>query len=529
MKKNIISLVCAAAFVAAPAIAERLVILHTNDTHSNIESDANGVGGVLQRKAIIDSVRAAEKNVILVDAGDMVQGSLYFKFWRGDVEYPIFNMMDYDIRILGNHEFDNGLEELARHYADIKKADRLSANYDFSDTPLKGMFKPYVIKKVNGKKVGFIGLNVDPASLIADYNTGNMRFNDVIETANRLAYELKHKKKCDLVVAVTHIGYGDQYMKTSDVDLARASRDIDIIIGGHSHTVIDPDKPEVNPSIVPNAVGRPVLIAQTGRYGRYVGYIAIDLDGLKGADGEDFDYRLIPVTDRFDPSVFDKRISAFLEPYKHRVDSVNRRVIAYSGMDMTPMPNSAYANFAGDFGLWYARHISDSINAAGGNMPQVDFAVMNVGGIRQDMPKGPITEGQVLSTFPFSNRVVIMEETGADIISALQAPAPKGGEAVSTNVYVVLDSASQIKHMYIDGREVEPDKTYIMASIDYVAAGNDNMTAFANGRELWRDDKEMSAAMMRYIVDFGKRGIPVTADPNGRFVYEIPLPRNNED
>ena len=87
----------------------------------------------------------------------------------------------------------------------------------------------------------------------------------------------------------------------------------------------------------------------------------------------------------------------------------------------------------------------------------------------------------------------------------------------------MLDSASQIKNMYIDGREVEPDKTYIMASIDYVAAGNDNMTAFANGRELWRDDKEMSAAMMRYITDFGKRGIPVTANPNGRFVYEMPL------
>ncbi|MDE6803705.1 MAG: metallophosphoesterase, partial [Muribaculaceae bacterium] len=193
MKKTLISLLGIAALTATPSMAERLVILHTNDTHSNIESDVNGVGGVLQRKAVIDSVRAAEKNVILIDAGDMVQGTLYFKFWRGEVEYPLFNMMDYDIRILGNHEFDNGLDELARHYAGIKKADRLSANYDFSGTPLAGMFKPYVIKKVNGKKIGFIGLNVDPASLIADYNTGAMRFSDVIETANRLAAELKHK------------------------------------------------------------------------------------------------------------------------------------------------------------------------------------------------------------------------------------------------------------------------------------------------------------------------------------------------
>ncbi|MDE6796014.1 MAG: metallophosphoesterase, partial [Muribaculaceae bacterium] len=118
-----------------PMWAEKLVILHTNDTHSAIMPDKDGRGGVLQRKAVIDSVRKAEKNVILVDAGDMVQGSLFFKYFRGDVEYPLFNMTDYDIRILGNHEFDNGMNDLAEKYKDVK-ADRLSANYDFSGTVL---------------------------------------------------------------------------------------------------------------------------------------------------------------------------------------------------------------------------------------------------------------------------------------------------------------------------------------------------------------------------------------------------------
>ena len=158
--RNIIA--CAlAATVALSAAAERLVILHTNDTHSNIESDRNGVGGILPRKAIIDSVRKAEKNVILVDAGDMVQGTLYFKYFRGDVEYPLFNMMGYDVRILGNHEFDNGIDELARNWKKVKGA-RLSANYDFSKTPAAGLFKPYVVKKIGKKKIGFIGINVDP-------------------------------------------------------------------------------------------------------------------------------------------------------------------------------------------------------------------------------------------------------------------------------------------------------------------------------------------------------------------------------
>lgn len=179
--------------VALSAAAERLVILHTNDTHSNIESDRNGVGGILPRKAIIDSVRKAEKNVILVDAGDMVQGTLYFKYFRGDVEYPLFNMMGYDVRILGNHEFDNGIDELARNWKKVKGA-RLSANYDFSRTPAAGLFKPYVVKKIGGKKIGFIGINVDPASLISAANTGAMEFRPVIETANHWAEFLKRKR-----------------------------------------------------------------------------------------------------------------------------------------------------------------------------------------------------------------------------------------------------------------------------------------------------------------------------------------------
>lgn len=508
--------------VALQAPAEHLVILHTNDTHSAIEPSADGSGGILRRKAIIDSVRGAERNVILVDAGDMVQGSLYFKFWRGDVEYPLFNMMDYDIRILGNHEFDNGLAELARHWRDVK-ANRLSANYDFTGTPAEGLFKPYVVKEIGGRRIGFIGLNVDPASLISAENYKGMVFKDVQQTADSIARLLRTEENCDLVVAVTHIGYDKQYGKISDVDLARASRDIDIIIGGHSHTTVDPEHPEVNACFVDNADGRPVLIAQTGKYGRNIGYIDIDLDRLPAASSRDFSYRLLPVAPPSASFRPDARMLAFLEPYAHKVDSVNHRVIARSAQEMKAERNGAYANFTGDFGLAYGRHVADSINAAGGSFPHVDFAVMNVGGIRQDMKEGPVTEGQVLSTFPFSNHVVIMEETGADIIAALQAPAPAGGEAVSSNVEVVCDAGGRILRMYVDGQEIEPDRKYVMATIDYVAAGNDNMTPFARGRMLWRDSVEMCAPMMRYIEDFTRRGVPLNANPVGRFFTEVSL------
>lgn len=513
----------ALALIPSAASAEDLVILHTNDTHSLIDPDKDGRGGVLQRKAIIDSVRRAEKNVILVDAGDMVQGTLYFKYFRGDVEYPLMNMMGYDVRILGNHEFDNGLKELAEHYKDVKAA-RISANYDFTDTPLKGMFDPYVIKKVGGKKVGFIGINVDPTSLISQENYEGLRFKDIISTANKTAAYLKSDKKCDLVVVVSHIGVVKENDKTTDYDLARASKDIDIIIGGHSHTVIEPGNKGKFPSIVENAEGRPVLIAQTGKYGKKLGYIKIDLDALKKITPEQFDYELIDVTDRFPASKLDRKMSDFIAPYRQKVDSVNNRVIGKSLYDLSSDDrNGGYANWAADFGRWFAQLKLDSINGEGGMPRTVDFAVMNVGGIRQNMPKGDITEGQMLSTFPFSNHIVIEQVKGADVIDALKVAARKGGEAISGNMRVVVDSANNLKRVIIDGREMDSDKVYTMATIDYVAAGNDDLEGFGRGKVIWRDDVEMSAPVLRYIEYLTGLGLPVAPDLTGRFQKEVTL------
>ncbi len=525
--RNFITAAAAALLLCggARAAAESLVILHTNDTHSNIEPDSHGQGGVLQRKAIIDSVRKAEKNVILVDAGDMVQGTLFFKYFKGDVEYPLMNMMGYDIRILGNHEFDNGMKELARHYRQVKGA-RLSANYDFTGTELEGVFDPYVIKKVGGKKIGFIGLNVDPASLISP-TCISVRFKDIIQTANATAEYLKDKKHCDLVVAVTHIGYTGVNGKTTDVDLARASRDIDIIIGGHSHTTVDPRHPEKTPYLVGNAEGRPVLIAQTGKYGRNIGYIRIDLDALKGATGKDFGYELIPVTDRFAPEQLDKAMDDFLAPYRHAVDSVNSRVIAYSALTM---PNGEgtgpLANFTADFGLRYGRHKADSLRAAGVDIAPVDFALMNFGGIRQTMEEGPVTEGQILSTYPFSNHYVIVRIKGSDFIEAMKAAAKRGGEAVSGNVRVLTDSLWNVTKVIIDGEEMDPDREYVMGSIDYVVEGNDDMVTLANHEAVWRDDVEVAAPIMKYVVDYGRRGEPISPDPTPRFMREAAPAKN---
>lgn len=518
MRRGLRSFFAAALMLPGLCMAENLVILHTNDTHSMIDPDRDGMGGVVQRKAIIDSVRRAEKNVILVDAGDAVQGTLYFNFFKGDVEYPVMNMLGYDIRTLGNHEFDNGIEDLARRIKD-SKATRLSANYEMKGTPLQGLFEPYVIKKVGGKKVGFMALNVDPESLISSTNIPGVKFKSAVETANATAAYLKNKKKCDLVVVVSHLGVAKENAKEIDYDIARASKDIDIIIGGHSHTVIKPGQTGKYPSVVENANGRPVLIAQTGRYGKYLGYIKIDLDGLKKLDRQ-FDYQLIPVTDRFPADKLDKKLQAFIAPYKEKVDSINNRVIAYSLYDLKAERTGGYANWAGDFAKIYAGRMIDSLRRSGTDIADLDFAIMNVGGIRQPMRQGAVTEGQMLATFPFSNHLVIAKAKGKDIIEALRVAARKGGEAVSNDLRILTDADRNLQRVLLNGVEMDPEKEYTYATIDYLFWGNDDLKSLANSQLVWRDNVIVGSPIMQFVEECGALGLPIAPDQSPRFLIE---------
>lgn len=513
----------AALCFSTPVAAEKLVILHTNDTHSAIMPDREGRGGIVQRKAVVDSVRRSEKNVILVDAGDMVQGSLYFKYFRGDVEYPLFNMLGYDIRILGNHEFDNGMNDLAAKYKDVK-AEKLSSNYDFSGTVLDGVFRPYVIKKVGGKKIGFLGLNVDPASLIATKNI-DVKFKEIIPVANEIASYLKNKEKCDLVVAVTHIGYEEEGGKTIDPEMIAASKDIDLVIGAHSHTLIDPSHPEKHPSLLENSEGRKVRVGQTGRYGHYVGKMTIDLDKIgkgKKVNGEDIAYELIPVTDRFPAEQLDMKMIAFIEPYRLAVDEAENRVIGHSEYDLSSSARTGgFANLTADITHEYLCHKADSLRGIGKDIRRPDMSLMNVGGIRQDMPEGKVTEGQILSTYPFSNLFVIIELKGSDIIETLRVAARKGGEGVSSNVRVVTDKDRNLRKVIINGEEMDPEKTYLLGTINYAAEGNDDMVTLANHRLIWTDEVEVAAPLLRWFIRQGEMGLPIAPDLNPRFVVDI--------
>lgn len=499
--------------------AEKLVILHTNDTHSTIDPLEDGTGGVLQRKAIIDSIRNEEKNVILVDAGDIVQGTLYFKYFHGDVEYPLMDMMGYDIRILGNHEFDNGIESLAEYYKKMKGVP-LSANYDFNNTELEGVFQPFLIKEFKDKKIGFIGINLDPTSIISTKNFHG-KYLDVIPVANELAAKLKNEEECDLVVAVSHIGYDKINDKPSDIELAQNSEFIDLIIGGHTHTLIDPKKPDEIPSLIENIKGKPVRIAQTGKQGRYLGKLTIDLEDLPLVGGDKIDYELIPVTDRFPEEKLDQKMRDFIINYRNAVDSVNNVVIAQSYYELEKSRIGGLPNFTADIAFLHGKEVSDSLRQTGLDFPEVDLAIMNVGGIRHHFPKGDITEGRVLSTYPFSNKFVIIAVKGEDIIKAMRVSALKGGEAVSENVRIVTEPNGDLKKVILNFQEIDPEKEYTVATIDYIAEGNDDLVSLANHRKLWESDEEVSVPIMNYIKRLTALGLPIAPDMGSRFIVDV--------
>ena len=249
--------------------AQDLTILHFNDTHSHIDpqrsGDYKGRGGVIEQAAYIDSVRCAEgkRNVLLVHAGDFSQGSSYFTELGGNIEIDVLNALKFDVVTLGNHEFDNGLDELARRLKNLK-ADVVCANYNFDGTPLEGLVEPYTIIRRGGKKIGFIGLLTDIMEVVDADIAKVLTYQDPAEVVNRLAGYLKEDKDCDMVVCLSHLGYGE------DKDLAGSVRNVDLIIGGHSHTLLD-DK-----QIVKDLDGEEVIIVQNWKWGLNAGHLSID-------------------------------------------------------------------------------------------------------------------------------------------------------------------------------------------------------------------------------------------------------------
>lgn len=250
----------------------KITILHTNDVHSHIEpfpaNDAKypGLGGVAQRAAIINEIRNKEKNVLLFDAGDMFQGTPYFNMFHGEVELKLMSKMQYDAATIGNHDFDNGVDGLATvlHHANFPL---LCCNYDFSKTPMKDKTIPWKIFEKDEVRTGVFGLGIELDGLVDKKMYGATAYQNPVEKAAEAAYHLKKKEKCDVVICLSHLGYKYPEEKISDAELAKKSLNIDLIIGGHTHTFID------KPYVYKNRDGQNVLVAQVGWAGIKLGRI----------------------------------------------------------------------------------------------------------------------------------------------------------------------------------------------------------------------------------------------------------------
>ena len=260
----------------------KITILHTNDVHSHIdpfgpEDGRNpNKGGVARRASLIESIRKENPNTLLLDAGDIFQGTPYFNYYGGELEFKLMSMLNYDVATIGNHDFDNGIDGL---YAQLPHADFdfVSANYDFSNTIMDAHVKPYKIISKDGIKIGIFGLGVELQGLVDKNLYKETVYNDPTESAQEMSRILKEDEQCDLIICLSHLGYSYSHLpdKISDLKLAEATKDIDLIIGGHTHTFLD------KPTIVKNSEGKNTLVNQVGCYGINLGRIDFYFDSLK--------------------------------------------------------------------------------------------------------------------------------------------------------------------------------------------------------------------------------------------------------
>ncbi|MFV0554874.1 MAG: bifunctional metallophosphatase/5'-nucleotidase [Mangrovibacterium sp.] len=269
--------------MAKEAGAKKLTILHTNDIHCRIDPFAEGTfegrGGLARLSGMINRIRTEEDNVMLLDSGDMFQGTPYFNTYKGELIFKVMSKMGYQAATMGNHELDNGLESLARAMQHMRFP-FVCSNYDFSGTSFMGEFVPYHIFYQKGIKVGVYGLGVELEGMVDAKNFEGIIYNDPIEVAQKMEYQLKEKNKCDLVICLSHLGfeYTNENVKgkISDKRLAPHTKHTDLILGGHTHTYL------AEPYIAKNAHGKPVLINQTGWGGLNLGRIDVYFDEAKG-------------------------------------------------------------------------------------------------------------------------------------------------------------------------------------------------------------------------------------------------------
>jgi len=522
-----------AALASWPAQPESLLIIHTNDIHAHLLPyvDAKGetVGGAAARAAVIARLRGGASSragansgaaspspkVLLLDAGDVFQGTPFYNAFRGIPDYRSMSLMRYDAGAFGNHELDDGpawwlharaeakfpiltanvfvsgdsawaapLEPVAK---ELRKGARWIGGARVPESaPLRHITDPYRILDVDGVKVAVLGLTTgDIVSIVSRPRNGGVAVVDPIAVAEILVPELR--KKADLVVALTHIGVDE------DRALARRVPGIDLIVGGHSHTFL------WEPVLVPNRNANGyngTMIVQAGRWGERLGRVAVGLSpgGVRGLAGA-----LIPVrpSEGEDPAVV-----AMLQPYRDSIAVITDKVVFTT---RSRIPSSGLEEGDTPLGNWVADVILES---AGANV-----AIINSGGIRAPLPEGTVTVGDVYTVLPFDNTIVTVPMKGWQIRELFDFIARRYGkhgfaQIAGAQFKVRRGRATDIR---IGGRPLDSNRTYRVATIDYLYTGGDGYTMFEKAGPAEQTGKMTHDAAVEFLLkhpdyEFKKRG-----------------------
>lgn len=259
---------------------KQLVILHTNDTHSCIlplkeslaDTSLAGRGGYLRRIAMLKEERRKNPDLLLFDSGDFSQGSSYYTMFKGDVEIGLMNQMGYDAATIGNHEFDFGLDNMARLFRNANFP-IVCSNYDFVDTELKDIVKPYITLKRQGIKIGVFALCPKMEGLVSTKNYEPLKYLDPVAAAQKMVDLLRGQEKCDLVICISHLGW--EVTDFPDDRVIKNTTGIDLVLGGHSHTYLK------QLEVVDDKSGRPVGVDQNGKHGAFIGRLVLDMEKKK--------------------------------------------------------------------------------------------------------------------------------------------------------------------------------------------------------------------------------------------------------
>lgn len=476
--------------LAAPV---ELTILHTNDTHDHLEPfdsrQSRDVGGVARRATLFQRIKAKHPNVLVVDAGDVFQGTPLFTFFAGEPDYLTMAQAGYDAIAVGNHDLDNGLANLQKQAKHLNSPPLAATLVDPAG---KTIFPAWELFERGGVKIAVIGIMGKNAyQAIADKSRKGISILDPAATLKVMIPQVR--KHADVVIVLSHTGHEEE------VALAREVPGIDLIVGGHSHTKVDRPVRVKSPD-------RETLVTQAFQWGEYVGRVDLVVDGKKVVKMEG---GLLPVTTDIPP---DPRIAATVAKYATQIAVQMKQVVGRTDFEFL---NARKAEGDAPIG----NLIADALRTLTGT----EIGIMNSGGIRAPLPKGEVTRGMVFSMLPFDNSLVTGKVTGRVLQNILNFAASRSGRSGSLQVSglsFVVDGGKATE-VLVGGKPIDFGRTYSLTTIDYLAGGNDGATVFLEAGSY----QETGMLVREAFVEYLKKTPLVTNPPGGRIRVKNPAPR----